>query len=175
MARRNIRSVGAPRRHEQTRQRPAALHLCLRPPRGRPLRIRSQVFNHLRSGCDVPLPDESRAPSRHGVCSRPCAPGLALHACARFPPAEAGLCPLQCVGRMCLRRHTRPARGLSCVAPVKAPLMWPKSSLSKSVSTTTEQLHTAKRPDAAGLSLCSAAAASSFPVPVAPVMRTVRK
>ena len=53
-------------------------------------------------------------------------------------------------------------------APVNAPFTCPNSSLSNSVSTTAEQLHTTIGPDA-WLSLCSACATSSLPVPVGPV------
>ena len=66
----------------------------------------------------------------------------------------------------------RPA--LWSLAPVNAPRTWPKSSLSKSVSTTAEQFTVTKRFVLRGPSLCSARATSSLPVPVSPVISAVR-
>ena len=60
--------------------------------------------------------------------------------------------------------------GLLSVAPVNAPRMWPNSSLSKSVSTTAEQLTVTNRRSRRGPILCSARATSSLPVPVSPVI-----
>jgi hypothetical protein len=66
----------------------------------------------------------------------------------------------------------RPTR--SWVAPVNAPFTWPNSSLSNSVSTIAEQLQTANRRAATGLSSCNACATSSLPVPVAPPIKAIR-
>jgi len=60
--------------------------------------------------------------------------------------------------------------GRVSVAPVKDPRTCPKSWLSRSVSTSAEQLHTANRSLATGLIWCSARAINSLPLPVGPVI-----
>ena len=51
----------------------------------------------------------------------------------------------------------------------------PKSSLSKSVSTTADALQTTNRVEETELSRCSASATNSLPVPVSPVTSAARK
>ena len=66
---------------------------------------------------------------------------------------------------------SRPAR--EATAPVKAPRTWPNSSDSSRVSGTALQLRATKRWPRRGLLWWIALAASSLPVPVSPVTRTV--
>ncbi len=61
----------------------------------------------------------------------------------------------------------------SRMAPVKAPLTWPNSSLSSRVSGMAAQLTGTKGPWARGERPWMARAMSSFPVPLSPRMRTV--
>ena len=63
---------------------------------------------------------------------------------------------------------------LVSVAPVKAPRTWPNSSLSNRFSTIAEQLTVTNFRARPGPSSCSALATNSLPVPVSPVMSTVR-
>ena len=59
-----------------------------------------------------------------------------------------------------------------CVAPVKEPFLWPKSSLSSNVSGMDPQLMAMKGYCERVLLACIALATSSLPVPVSPVSRT---
>jgi len=60
----------------------------------------------------------------------------------------------------------------SCVAPVKAPRRWPKSSLSRSDSGSAAQLTATKGSLARALAAWMPRATSSLPVPVSPSIRT---
>ena len=64
----------------------------------------------------------------------------------------------------------RPIRSRS--APVKAPLTWPKSSLSSTFSLSSAQLSGTNGLFLRGLLMCRALATSSLPVPLSPVIRT---
>ena len=59
------------------------------------------------------------------------------------------------------------------VASVNAPLTWPKSSDSSSVSGMAAQLTLMNGMSRCALRLCTARATSSLPVPVSPVINTV--
>ena len=59
------------------------------------------------------------------------------------------------------------------VAPVKAPLSWPKSSLSSSGVAMAAQLIATNGPSLRSLQACSVRAATSFPTPLSPVSSTV--
>jgi hypothetical protein len=63
--------------------------------------------------------------------------------------------------------------GLVTTAPVKAPFMWPKSSLSRRFSDRTAQSTGTKGRSLRRLLKWIARAISSVPVPLSPVMRTV--
>jgi hypothetical protein len=60
-----------------------------------------------------------------------------------------------------------------CEAPVKAPRVLPKSSLSISSEGSAAQLTATNGPAARALAACRARAVSSLPVPVSPTIRTV--
>ncbi len=62
--------------------------------------------------------------------------------------------------------------GLAATAPVKAPLAWPNSSLSRRFSGIAPQLMAMNGPALRGERRCSSRAISSLPVPDSPVTST---
>ena len=74
---------------------------------------------------------------------------------------------------MCRHALLRSDRAGPHVAPVKAPLAWPKSSLSSRSSGIAAQFTATNGPPARADARCSTLAATSLPVPVSPVINTV--
>ena len=88
-------------------------------------------------------------------------------------PAGRAACRRSRRGRACpCRRSTKRPRW-SAMAPVNEPFVWPKSSLSSSVSGMAPQLMATKGWFARGLARWMARASSSLPVPLSPWIRTL--
>src|SRR5690348_12976194 len=87
--------------------------------------------------------------------------------------ASGGMSPISSRNRVppfaCSKRPM-----LRAVAPVKAPFSWPNSSLSISSRGIAAMLIATKGPERRFPKSCSARATSSFPVPLSPVIMTVR-
>jgi hypothetical protein len=69
--------------------------------------------------------------------------------------------------------HTSKKPILSAIAPVKEPFLWPKNSLSRSVSVIALLLTAQNRLSFLILEWCIIRAMFSFPVPLSPVIKTL--
>jgi hypothetical protein len=88
------------------------------------------------------------------------------------------VCRLRSISQISSRNSVPPsaaaaAPGLSEIAPVNEPRRWPKTSDSSRSTGIAPQLSAMKGPRARADSRCTASAASSLPVPLSPVMKTV--
>ena len=131
-----------------------------------------------RRRCDL-LPQVAVG-GRDDAARRPARSGSRRRVAPRASPARAGAWAAAPAaarqsrrGTGCRRRPPRRAPALALAAPVKAPLSWPKSSLSMSSAGSAPQSTATKGPPRRGEPSCSARAASSLPVPDSPSRSTV--